>query len=339
MQKFKYLLYLLSAVLIMGCGQTVVETLHVPAPQNPNAPGKGQTIVILPFADYTYADSLAGAYRRNLSVTEAITDRLVSNGFGMAIQEDVFGYLVNENIISIVPYDENNTTSLSDELNNEWSDVMKNQLRGYIQNQKMHSGKTVSASPGTHAINQKTIAKMGRKFNADYIVRGRILEFKTREENTWAPWKRGLLPFVSGVTSRTLNGFARSDQYDDWGHMLAGGTWGAIIGHNVGGPWNPDASNEVLGLSGSSANTIFWGAVGVGLGHMAKNGGKVDQAVVQMRIWVQEAATGNLVWTNRVDVKVSPESFLADNQYDALFDKAIHKGVNTLIDNFVEYGL
>jgi hypothetical protein len=58
-----------------------------------------------------------------------------------------------------------------------------------------------------------------------------------------------------------------------------------------------------------------------------------------MRIWVQEAATGNLVWTNRVEVKVSPESVYADRQYDMLFDKAIHKGVNTLIDNFVETGL
>jgi hypothetical protein len=58
-----------------------------------------------------------------------------------------------------------------------------------------------------------------------------------------------------------------------------------------------------------------------------------------LRIWVQEAATGNLVWTNRVDVKVSPESVYADRQYDMLFDTAIHKGVNTLIDNFVATGL
>lgn len=339
MRKFKYIFYLLSAVLMMGCGQTVVETLHVSAPPNPDAPGKGQTIVILPFADYTYADSLTGAYRRNIAVTEAITDRFVANGFGMAIQEDIFAYLVNEKIINITPYEENNTASLSDELNNEWSDVMKNQLRGYIQNQKMHSGKTVSASPGTHALDRSAVTKIGRKFNADYIVRGRILEFKTRQENSWAPWKRGILPFVSGVTSRAMNGFARSDQYDDWTQVLAGGTWGAGIGHNVGGPFNADAGDELFGMSGEHANTIVWGAVGMGLGHMAKNGGKVDQAVVQLRIWVQEAATGNLVWTNRVDVKVSPVSFLADNQYDTLFDKAIQKGVTTLIDNFVAYGL
>lgn len=325
MQKFKYIFYLLSAVLITGCGQTVVETLYAPDPPNPNAPGKGQTVVVLPFADYTYADSLAGAHRRNLAVTEAITDRLVANGFGMAIQEDVFGYLVDEKIISVVPYDENNTASLSDELNNEWSDVMKNQLKGYIHDQKMHSGKTVSGSPGTHALTQKAVTKMGRKFNADYIIRGRLLEFKTREEHTWEPLKKGLLPFTFGLSSQTLNGFARSDTYDDWGHMLLPGTVGAIVGYN----------SDTLGLDHNVGGGLAWGAVGAGLGHMAKNGGQVDQAVVQMRIWVQEAATGNLVWTNRVDVKVSPESIYADRQYDMLFDKAIHKGVNVLIDNFV----
>ncbi len=329
MQKFKYLLYLLSAVLIMGCGQTVVETLHVPDPPNPNAPGKGHTIIVLPFADYTYADSLAGAYRRNLAVTEAITDRLVTNGFRMAVQEDVFGYLVDEDIISIIPYDENSTASLSDELNNEWSGVMKDKLRGYIQNQKMSSGNTVSESPGTHALNQKAVTKIGRKFNADYIMRGRLLEFKTREESTWLPWKKGLLPFSLGLSSQTLNGFARSDTYDDWGHQLLPGTLGAVVGYNT----------DTLGFDHNVGGAIFWGAVGAGLGHMAKNGGQVDQAVVQMRIWVQEAATGNVVWTNRIDVKVSPESVYADRQYDMLFDTAIHKGVNTLLDNFVEHGL
>ncbi len=329
MQKFKYILYLLTAVLIAGCGQTVVETLYAPDPPNPNAPGKGQTVVVLPFADYTYADSLAGANRRNLAVTEAITDRLVANGFSIAIQEDVFGYLVDEEIISIVPYDENDTASLSDELNEEWSDVMKNQLKGYIHDQKMHSGKTVSGSPGTHALTQNAVTKMGRKFKADYIVRGRLLEFKTREEHSWDPLKKGLLPFTFGLSSQTLNGFARSDTYDDWGHMLLPGTLGAIMGYN----------SDTLGLDHNVGGGLVWGAVGAGIGHMAKNGGQVDQAVVQMRIWVQEAATGNLVWTNRVDVKVSPESIYADRQYDMLFDKAIHKGVDVLIDNFVATAL
>ena len=329
MSKFKYVLYLLSAVLIMGCGQTVVETLHVPDNPGASGPGQGQTVVILPFADYTYADSLAGAYRRNTAITEALTDNFVSNGFGMTIQEDVFGYLVKEDIINIIPYDESNTVSLADELNNEWSGTMKGILKNYIDDQKMRSGTTVSQSPGTHALDQEAVVKLGRKFNADYIVRGRILEFKTREEHTWIPWKRGLLPFTFGLSSQTLNGFARSDTYDDWGHMLLPGTIGAIVGYN----------SDTLGFDNNIGGAIVWGAVGAGLGHMGKNGGEVDQAVVQLRIWVQEAATGNLVWTNRVQVMVSPESIYADRQYDMLFDKAIEKGVATLVDNFVATGL
>ena len=328
MTKCKYLLYLLTAVLFMGCGQTVVETLHVPDAPGQNAPGKGMTMVILPFADYTYADSIAGAYRRSLSISEALTDRIVSNGFSTVIQEDVFGYLVDEEIISILPYDENSTSSLSDELNNEWSQEMKEHLQGYIQQQKMNSGHTVSESPGTHALDQTALAKLGRKFNADYILRGRILEFKTREETSWNIMKKGLLPFSFGLSSQTLNGFARSDTYDSYGHMLLPGTIGAIAGYN----------GSTSGLDGVG-NSILWGLAGAGIGEMAKNGGQVDQAVVQLRVWVQEAATGNLVWTNRVEVKVSPESIYSDRQYDMLFDTAIHKGVNTLIDNFVATGL
>ena len=328
MTKCKYLLYLLTAVLIMGCGQTVVETLHVPDNPGQSAPGKGLTMVILPFADYTYSDSIAGPYRRNLAVSEALTDRIIANGFNIAIQEDVFGYLVDEKIISVLPYDQNSTASLSDELNNDWSQLMKSHIQGYIQQQKERSGHTVSESPGTHALNQNAVTKLGRRFNADYIVRGRILEFKTREETSWDIMKKGLLPFSFGLSSQTLNGFARSDSYDDIGHMILPGTIGAIIGYN----------GSTNGLDGPG-NAMVWGAVGAGLGHMGKNGGQIDQAVVQLRIWVQEAATGNLVWTNRVEVKVSPESVYSDRQYDALFDTAIHKGVNTLIDNFVATGL
>lgn len=338
MQKFKYLLYLLSAVILMGCGQTVVETLHVPYPSNPNAPGKGQTIIVLPFADYTSSDEIAGAYRRNLSVTEAITDRLVANGFGIAIQEDVFGYLVDENIVNILSYDGNDTDSLSFELDNEWSEVMKNQIRGYIQTQKMHTDRTVEATPGTHAIDLTAIAKMGRRFNADYIVRGRILEYKTRQEATWAPWKKGVLPFINGSTNRILNGFASSDAYDERNESLTGMLLGGIVGYNYT-TWPWDDGQTLLGMADGSANTVFWGGVGTGLGMVSHSSGKIDQAAVQMRVWVQEATTGNVIWTNRVRVLVSPETVFADKQYDTLFNKAIEKGVDTLVNHFVTYGL
>lgn len=338
MQKLKFLIYLLTTVTLMGCGQTVVETLHVSDPAGSNSLGRGQTIIILPFADYTSAEALAGAYRRNLSVTEALTDRLVSNGFTMAVQEDVFGYLVNENIIKAASYDGNNTESLTAELYGEWSDVMKNQLQQYIQQQKIQTSKSVSESPGTHAVNQDALAKIGRHFHADYIVRGRILEYKTRQEATWAPWKKGLLPFFNGSTNRIINGFASSDAYDERNEALTGMLAGGIIGYNYT-TWPWDDGQTFFGMADGSSNTITWAGVGAGLGMASHSSGQVDQAAVQIRMWVQEAATGKVIWTNRVRVLVSPKTIFADKQYDTLFNKAIEKGVDSLVDHFVTHSL
>jgi hypothetical protein len=117
--------------------------------------------------------------------------------------------------------------------------------------------------------------------------------------------------------------------------MIAGALWGGLIGNGATFPWNPGGGQDILGISGGrDANTIFWGGVGSEFGKIAQNS-QATQAVVQLRIWVQDAYTGNVVWTNRVDVKVSPESVLADHQYDALFESATEKAISTLIDDFV----
>lgn len=338
MRNVRFILYFLTAVMLMGCGQTVMETVHVPDAPNPVAPGQGRTILILPFADYTAAENLAGAYRRNLSVTEALTDRLVEKGFSMVVQEDVFGYLVDEKIINIANYEANTTESLSAELRNDWSDAMKYELQQYIDLQKQQKEQTVSGSPGTHAITPNEIAKLGRRFNADYIVRGRILEYKTRQEPTWAPWKRGILPVISGGSNRILNGFASSDAYDERNEALTGMLFGGIFGFkNATWPWDKDQT--FFGMVDGTANAVTWMAAGAGTGMVMHSSGQVDQAVVQMRIWVQEAATGNVIWTNRVRVLVSPETIFADKQYDALFNKAIEKGVDSMVNHFVSYGL
>lgn len=338
MQKYRILLYLLTAVILSGCGQTVVETLQIQ--ENPGGSGVGndQTVLILPFADYSSADNLAGAYRRNLSVNEAMTDKFVGYGFNIAIQEDVFSYLINEKIIDIIPYEGNITESLTAELDNEWSDVMKSLLRGYIKSQKMRNDKSISQSPGTHAVDTKAIIKMGRQFNADYIVRGRLLEYKTRQEATWAPWKKGILPFINGGTNRIINGFAASDAYDARNETLVGATYGAIIGYNNATmPWSKN--EDLLGMVDGTANTVFWGTAGAGLGSVSHTSGKIDQATVQMRIWIQDGTTGEVVWTNRIRVLVSPQSVFADNQYDTLFNLAIDKAVTSLVDHFIAYGL
>lgn len=338
MQRLKYLLTIVFALMISGCGQSVVETLNVPQAPGVDSPGYGKTIVVLPFADYTYSDDFASAYRRNLKVSESLTDNLSAQGFGMPVSEDVFSYLISQNIIKVDDYQNNSNVSLTNELSGSWSQVMKQEIRNELQHQRVTHRKPVEDAPGTHALNTKSITKMGRTFQADYIVRGRILEFKTRQEATWAPWKKGVFPVISGATAQFLYGFAGSESYDTINQIIAGGIWGATAGSISDWPID-DANIELFGDGGATGNEIFWSAAGGYLGKQASESGRVDQAVVQLRMWVQDATTGQVVWTNRAMVRVSPESIFSDGQYDDLFNTAIEKGVSTLVENFVTVGL
>jgi hypothetical protein len=332
--------------MLAGCGQTSVETMMVPNGEYPNAQGKGMTAVVLPFADYSGGDRIASAFRRNLMITESLTDTLRRNGFAAPVQEDVFQHLVEQKIINLASYNENQSGSVSlvGELEDpDWSDVMKDKIRDYMkmQQQQENGGRNPAIdSPGAHGLSDQEVVKVGRRFGADYIIRGRILEFRTRQEHTWDPRKRGLLPFVIGSTNRMAFGFADSEQYDNLGNAVAGSAWGAAIGNNAGWPWDPDDSKGFFGVSGGQgANTIVWSMLGGAAGSMANHGGRVDQAVVRLRIWVQNAYDAQVVWTNQVEVRVAPESVLADSQYDDLFDQAIKKATSSLMTDFVQTGL
>jgi len=319
MKYSRHLLTGLLALFLGGCGTTVHESLKVQQPAVNNAVGSDRTIVILPFADYSNADNIETAYRRNLFVSENVTDQFVKYGFHLPVQEDVFLYLADQNIINIVSYQNSKTKSLEDEMNKDWSDAMKAHLQSYIDESRRSNSST--SDVGTHGLTQQEIVKIGRHFSADYIVRGRIIQYKDRQDPSWNPVKKGVIPFVTGVTNRVAFGQAESAKYDEFNETLAGGAVGATIS----------------GLTDGNLNhAIAWGAAGALLGNMAYHSGRIPQAVVQLRVWVQDAYTGNVVWTNRVDVKVSPESVLADYQYDALFEKATEKAITTLVDDFVQ---
>ncbi|MDH3327644.1 MAG: hypothetical protein OEM01_00240 [Desulfobulbaceae bacterium] len=333
----RYLLYGLLALLISGCGQTVKESLKV-QPTLKSTAGSDKSIVILPFADYSYADDIETAYRRNLYITENITDQMVGNNFHVSIQEDVFRFLASQEIINLTAYEGGKSSYIEDELRGEWSAAMKGQLQRYIDlNNSQSNNKAVMESPGTHGLTQQEVVKIGRHFNADYIVRGRIVEYKTRQDPSWNPMKKGWLTFITGSTSKLTFGNASSDKYDMYGSMVTGLFWGGLLGSGLDWPWDPaKADQTILGFSGGrDANTIFWAGTGSALGKLSHQSGDIPEAVVQLRMWVQDAYTGDVVWTNRVDVKVSPESVLADSQYDALFESATEKAIDTLVNNFV----
>jgi len=336
MKYSRQMLVIFLTLLLGGCGATVKESLKV-QPTSHSTIGADRTVVVLPFADYSYADNLETAYRRNLFISENLTDQFTRNGFHLPVQEDVFLYLVDQNIINIVAYDQKKTKSLEHELKSDWSDKMKGTLKQYMELSQQTGDNSSVNTPGSHGLTQQEIVKIGRHFSADYIVRGRIIQYKDRLDPSWAPWKKGVVNFVTGVTNRVAFGQANSDQYDEMGNIIAGASYGALIGDGANWPYDGNPDQNIFGITGGEmGNTVVWGAIGAGLGHMAHNSGKIPQAVVQLRIWVQDAYTGNVVWTNRVDVKVSPESVLADYQYDALFESATEKAVATLIEDFAK---
>ena len=337
----RFFLYGFLALFVSGCGSghSVTETLHIPdTPTAGNVCTTDKTVVLLPFADYSSGDNVISVYERSLSVSEALTDRFIDKGFKMPIQEDVTQYLVETNIIRLPPQER--TAKLKKELDGEWSDVMKGEFEKWIeadraQNAAVSGGASnPENAPGVHGLDKMSISKIGRRFNADYIVRGRIIEYDLQQEHTWELRKKGVLPFIMGGTTQAAFGFAESKDYDNLNNIALWGLAGAMIGYNAGTP--VDSSTGVLNAGDypNAWNSVIWGLGGAGLAHLANHSGETPEALVQLRVWVQDSATGEVVWTNRAEVKVAPESVYGDKRSKEMFKTAVNRATTLLVDDF-----
>ncbi|MEW6219908.1 MAG: hypothetical protein AB1634_10290, partial [Thermodesulfobacteriota bacterium] len=340
------------------------QSLKVPPPAPGTARSSPGRIVLLPFADYSQGDVLGPAFRRDVAIMEAFTDALVARGFRMPVQEDVFQYLVDQKIIQLVAYDRKqsgaSTRSLEEELAGDWSEAMKAEISGLIaqERQRTQAGSDPAgnplAQPGTHGLHAKELARLGQAFNARYVLRGRIIQYDRGTEPTWDPFKRGFLPVFFGATNRLMYGIARSDSYDTIGQTATGAILGGVLGHEATTPFSPPdlitttttsgpplapvtttSTSEVGGFSDyDSLNTLAWGAVGAGAAYLASKGGVAPQAVVELRVWVQDSTTGDVLWTNRAEVKVAPETMFAASDDQTLFGTALRESVASLVHDF-----
>jgi len=348
----RFFLYGFLALLVSGCasGQSVTETLHTTDMQTaPSACTTDKTVVLLPFADYSSGDDVMSVYSKSRSVTEALTDKFAGKGFKMPVQEDVTRYLVDEKIIRMASRD--NTSRLEKELSGEWSDEMKGELQNWIDADKKIAAADAGGaghpvnSPGVHGLDKRTIAQLGRRFNADYVVRGRIIEYNLQKEHSWNLRKKGILPFIMGGTTQAAFGFADSEEYDNLNNIALWGLAGALIGYHTDGPFEPETS--VTTTSGTSSttvssgdehaafwNSVTWGMVGGSAAHLVNHSGYTPEAIVQLRVWVQDAATGEVVWTNRAEVKVAPGSIYGDKRSTELFKTAVNRATTLLVDDF-----
>ncbi|MCK4840184.1 MAG: hypothetical protein KAS94_15365 [Desulfobulbaceae bacterium] len=303
------------AFAVSGCGQLVSERLALsnsaPAPNCPI----NKRLVVLPFADYSYNKNEQVAFRRNLAIMENLTDQLTANGYQLPVQEDLLNYLITQNIIKTS--DNKSQPHLDREMRGGYfSPAMKKELQALITAEE---GGTNNHSE-TIALDQNTLAKIAAEFNAGYIMRGRIIAFELGEENTWNPLKKGVLPVIIGGGSRAMLGVAKSESYDILNQI--------VVGAALGGTLNSNINTGGTGLSSSSASLAGGGA---GLLTSQKRG---NEAKVNIRLWVQSPENGQIIWTNRVEVKVKPQTIFADTNADNLFNLAVEKAVSALISDF-----
>jgi hypothetical protein len=266
-------------------------------------------------------------------VLEALQDALYQVGFIPAPQEDVVQYLLDRGVIQASSGGSAGTASLEQELRENWSDEMKEVIEKEIY---QHMTSNQSRGDQKHiAVDSQMLRDFGNVFGADYVVRGRIIEFRLGREDTFNPLKTHFIPFVFKSGKRTIFGITDSDAYEAIDKAALGGTLRQIVSRT-------DSPSSV---SLFTVDRVFdmedveaVDAVGLGAGGFAtglvERTGRVPKATVQLRVLVQDARTGKVIWLNRAEVSTTPQTAYAKHDRYALFATAIGEAVQSLVRDF-----
>ena len=243
-------------------------------------------------------------------VLEALQDALYRAGFISAPEEDVVKYLMDQGVIqtavgSAASY---RTAGLQRELHSGWSEEMQEEMQNVLYQDLTSRSFEENKSGKPIALNRSTLKDLGKAFGADYIVRGRIVEFRSDQKDSFNPVRIGMIPFVFRSGQRTIFGVAESEGYEkldmdglkDYGHMRG----------------------------------MLWGAGAFVTGLIGEKQGRVPGATVQLRVLVQDAATGDVLWLNRAEACAIPRTAFADPDAELLFAKSIDHAVNSLVGDF-----
>lgn len=360
MFKFNFMrsLFLIAMISILaGCGQTVRESL---SPINTQEQAKNKInkkIVLLPLADYTQGRTPDDNLRRQVKINTSLNYRLSMYGLYSPLQEDVMQQLVDMGIISELKTNELNYDKyrhLSKEIGFDWSSAMQEEISRVYAISEATKATQGSMRFEQVGLNQEAVKVLGTRFNSEYLLRGRIVEYEMRQGHSLNPFQRGFLPVFFGVTSNALFGVAKTEQYDLWHDVAVGGTVGALIGTNLETPFNPPKKETTTITEGThprfmtqktvtdyeggyemyqGLNAGVWGAAGAAAAYLSNKGGKIEKAVVQVSLALQKADDGTIIWQNRVEKEVEPYTMWANPTDRIVLDKAIEEAALSLIDD------
>jgi hypothetical protein len=324
-----------------------IETMIAPV----NRPGPGvvsdsgpDIVVVMPVADYSQGNSPDAARRRQAKVMAALDQGMCRLGMKPAVTDDIVRYLVDKKVIQ--PIKDQKKPPIDFYSDESWSDATQEVVSGILATdlKAVNSEDAIPAGFPPEMVNE-----VANKFKASYLLRGRIIEYEIRDGYTLDPLRRGLLPFFFDSTSSAFFGVARSEGYDLFQDMAVGGAFGALLGSGANMPFNaPSTHSKIVGDNPrfatiettkdggyslhSGLNAATWGAAGAGAAFLAKKGGAVPEAVVQMELALQRP-DGEVLWYNRAEVKASLKSVFGDPRNRRLMDMAIESAVSMLMDD------
>jgi hypothetical protein len=327
-------------------------------------------VAVFPFADYSYQqDSIRpDEWGGNIKIQEAILDHLVAHGLSVAVQEDVNTLLVDHDIIR--PIDESyliegtvndqakenpldNVSSPEYTLvNHTYTQVMRDEIIDIIskggskhQSQKKNSPVVQGVTVG---LSKEKVVELAQALDVDLIIRGRILDYGIKETASGSIRNSGVIPVVFRGTRDYLLGGAGSystgkDEpregvlpsiFGDGRGFMLGGTESS--GYEAG---LDDVNNLALGTAAGYAISGGTGAlIGAGTGYLV--GQQPDRskrsAVMQIRIYAQNGKTGDVMWSNRVEMEFAPgDNFDFENTHRrVMYDNVVREGVKALMDGF-----
>lgn len=352
-----FLYFLAICVLLAGCTAATTKTNITPTPtdnvkyipaDNTIVLAGIRSVAIFPFADYSHQQKHLGtdSWGGNIKITEAVTDEFSARGITVAVQEDVNTLLIDEKVIRPIDKEKyliHGTEESLDESSNRIStpeyevanvehspDMTAEVLRiiDFTAKKKPAAG---TASPvlqgATVGLSKEKIIELGDKLGVDIIMRGRIIDYGYKDIGTMNPLYRGVIPVVIDSVKDIMYGATNAYGYEgdlqNIENMAVGGGLGYLVGKNI-------SNHDNYGSTGT--------ALGVASGWLASQHPKKAKrsALVQVRLYAQNALNGEVLWTNRAEIEYTPGSNFAyaETHPKTMFDNAVKSGIKQLMDDF-----
>lgn len=266
-----------------------------------------QKVAIFPFADYSREQSFLRnpKWGINRKIMEEVADSLIARGITVSNQEDVNGLLRSEGIISCMKHSDDVSSPEWELANKPHEKIMRaNMINMMSQDTRNEPTESKVIQGVTVGLSKAKVMELGKKLGVDKVIRGRIIEYGFADTKSLNPMN-GLLPVIFGGLVEGMGAYVYQDAYETG---LPGDSWIA-------------------------SQYVYDYEMGQGPGINLPS--KQRSCFVQMRIYLQDTSDGAILWSNRAEIKFTPQSSMAydDNHPKNMTDKSIQGGVQILMED------